>query len=285
MRMIWVYLALLYRIILTGYERLVVKKLGHEADSLGGAFLFNITAVLVLLPFSFFIEIPSDFGFVKWGILSGLMYAIANNYYLRAYQGGEVSLVSPLYYFSTFFVLILSVTFLHETLTGSKILGTVLLVYGASMLSSQKNIFKALAVLVRDPHCAFMMVCSLFTSFGRVIDGGVVKSAHPFWYALTLYVFVSLYLGVFILVKKKTKSMLHLVKAKPGTAFLSGFLNSTTYLCGLYTFSKLEVSVAEPLSMISMVVTVLLGYWLLKENIKRRLLAVLIIFLGAWFLF
>jgi len=44
------------------------------------------------------------------------------------------------------------------------------------------------------------------------------------------------------------------------------------------------VSVAEPISMLGMIVTVILARLILKERVGRRLVAVIVMIAGAWFL-
>ena len=68
--MIWAYLALIGRILMLGYERIVVKQLGNQSDSVGATFLFFSIATLFLAPILFFVETPADWTYLKWIFLA-----------------------------------------------------------------------------------------------------------------------------------------------------------------------------------------------------------------------
>ena len=75
--MIWAYLALIGRILMLGYERIVVKQLGNQSDSVGATFLFFSIATLFLAPILFFVETPADWTYLKWIFLASAIYSVA----------------------------------------------------------------------------------------------------------------------------------------------------------------------------------------------------------------
>ncbi|MGC9342611.1 MAG: EamA family transporter, partial [Bacteroidales bacterium] len=125
--MIWAYLALAGRILMLGYERIVVKQLGQDSDSVGAAFLFFSIATLFLAPVLFFIDMPADWSFLKWVFLAAAIYSNTFVLYVRSLSLGEASLVGPLYNFNIFFLLILTSIFLGEEITWLKVGGIFLL--------------------------------------------------------------------------------------------------------------------------------------------------------------
>jgi len=279
------YLALLGRILLLGVERIVVKKLGHKADSVSGAFLFFAIAAVLLSPVLAFVPMPTEFGFLKYAAFSSLVYAFAFWLYVKSLSEGEASLVSPLYNFNVFFLLILTVIFLNESLSIFKIIGLVFLVYGASFLNKQKNILLSLKSLFTNKACLYMIITSFLIAIGRTIDGFVVQSIHPVVYAFSIYVGISLFLLIYQIPTKSFKNTINLLKSKPKIAIASGAINSYSFLFLLFAFKEIEVSIAEPASMLGMLVTVFLAGRIFKENIKERLIGVLIMIVGAWLLF
>ena len=279
------YLALLGRIVLLGYERIIVKKLGSQSDSESAAFLFFAIATLFLLPFVFFAAKPMDYGFLKFVVFSSFIYSIAFILYVTSLSIGEASLVSPLYNFNVFFLLILTAIFLGESLSILKIMGLVLLVYGVSFLNKRQNIFLSLKSLLKDKAPLLMIICSLLIAIGRTIDGFAIKGVSPIIYAFNIYVGVSLFLFIYILFKKKLKHTLLLLKHKTSIAVIAGAVNSYAYLLLLAAFTRIEVSIAEPASMLGMIVTVVLAHFIFKEKIGNRLAAVLIMLLVTWLLF
>ena len=279
------YLALLGRILLLGYERIVVKRLGHQAGSAGVAFLFFAIATLFLLPFALWVGVPDDGGFLTYVGLASLVYAVAFLLYVRSLSTGEASLVSPLYNFNVFFLLVLAAVTLGEPITLLKIVGVVLLVLGASFLNRQGSVWRSWVGLVRDPACRLMIICSLLMAVGRTIDGGVVQDVEPITYAFCLYAGISLCLGLTLALTRGMGEALALLRKEPRAATTAGAINAYSYLLLLIAFTHIDVSVAEPASMLGMVVTVVLARFAFGERIRDRLVAVGVMIVGAWLLF
>lgn len=282
--MIMAYLFLLGRIILLGYEKIVVKKVGDKSDSIATSFLFFLTATLFLLPFVFGKNIALDFERLRYGILSGFIYSISFVLYVKSLSLGEASLVGPLYNFNVFFLLILTTVFLGEPFTFQKIIGLSLLVYGASFLNKQENLFRSLRVLFERKETLFMLGSSFLIAIGRTIDGFVVGKVDPLFYCFFLYLIISIYQFIYIILRKELGEVLRIFKEKTLLVFIAGAINAYSYLFLLIAFRSIDVSIAEPLSMLSIIITLILAKNIFKENIRERTIGVLIMILGAWIL-
>ncbi len=278
------YLFLLGRIILLGYEKIVVKKVGDKSDSIATSFLFFLTATLFLLPFVFGKNIALDFERLRYGILSGFIYSISFVLYVKSLSLGEASLVGPLYNFNVFFLLILTTVFLGEPFTFQKIIGLSLLVYGASFLNKQENLFRSLRVLFERKETLFMLGSSFLIAIGRTIDGFVVGKVDPLFYCFFLYLIISIYQFIYIILRKELGEVLRIFKEKTLLVFIAGAINAYSYLFLLIAFRSIDVSIAEPLSMLSIIITLILAKNIFKENIRERTIGVLIMILGAWIL-
>ena len=279
------YLALCGRIILLGWERILVKKLGEKSDSISGTFLFFGLGTIFLLPTLFFVDIVLNTSILFYVTLSSFVYSIAFWLYVKSLSEGEASLVSPLYNFNVFFLLILAVTFLGEKLSLFKILGLIFLFYGVSFLNRKGNILESFKAILLDKSCQYMIIASLLIAVGRTNDGNAIKITTPILYAFYLNVGISLFLFAYIMAKRNLSTTIRLFKEKTKIATLSGGINAYSYLFLLIAFTGIEISIAEPASMIAMIITVILAGRLLKENIKERLLGVAIMLIGLWLLF
>lgn len=279
------YLALVGRIILLGGERLIVKKLGEKSDSLSGTFLFFGIGTVFLIPTLFFIDLSINYLVLFHVALSSFFYSIAFWAYVKSLSEGEASLVSPLYNFNVFFLLILSVIFLGEKLTILKVFGLVLLFYGVSFLNRKSNIIQSFKAILLDKSCQYMITASILIALGRTIDGSAIKITSPVLYAFLSNTGISIFLLLFIFIKGNLATPLKLFKEKTKIATLSGGMNSYSYLLLLIAFTNIEISIAEPASMTSIIITVLLAGKILKENIKERLLGVAVMIIGLWMLF
>lgn len=282
--MITGYLFLLGRIILLGYEKIVVKKVGDKSNSIVTSFLFFFTATIFLLPFAFNKNLSLELERLKYGILSGFIYSISFILYVKSLSIGEASLVGPLYNFNVFFLLILTTIFLREPFTLAKLMGLSLLVYGASFLNKQENFWKSLKILFEKKETLLMMGSSFLIAIGRTIDGFIVDKLDPMFYCFFLYLVISIYQFLYILFRKETREIIKLFRDKTGLVLTAGAINAYSYLFLLIAFKSIDVSIAEPLSMLSMIITLILAKSTFKENIKTRSIGVLIMILGAWIL-
>jgi len=193
------YLALIGRILLTGYEKIIFKQVGANAGSTEAVFLIFSTGIFFLFPFLFFVEMPQSFGFLGFALLCGLVYSVQTVLYVKSLSSGEASLVAPLYYFNLFFLLLLTTIFLDESLTVVKISGLILLVYGSSFLNRRQSIFHSLKALLRDKACQLMILSSLLVAVGRTIDGFVVRQIHPLIYTFSLAAATCFFLFFYLL--------------------------------------------------------------------------------------
>jgi len=272
------------RILFTGCERIVVNRLGQNTGSLSGAFVYFGTATFFLLPCLFFVPSPRTFHFLGIAAASGFVYSFAFWLFVKSLSSEDVSLVAPLYHFNVFFLMILAAIFLNETFTFGKFSGLVLLVYGTTFLKKARNPVLAGIRIFKDRACLMMIGCSLLMAIGRTIDGYMVRLINPVYYAFFIYFYISLFLFVFHIPARRLRVIFQPLIQKPGIAILSGALNAFSYLFLLFAVKDIEMSVAEPLSMLGMVVTVLLARIILNESIQGRIAGVFIMIGGAWLL-
>lgn len=283
--MLLAYLALVARILLLGYEKILVKKMGDGSDSAAATFLYFFSSTVFILPMAFFSRPAADLSLVTFVAASSFIYCIAFLFYVRSISIGEVSLVSPLYNFNVIFLLVTAAVFLGEKVTSLKVAGVVALLYGASMLNRQKSVWLALSAMLNDRACQLMLICSFFMAIGRTIDGFFIKSFDPLLYAILIYSFMTVFLFAYASLNGQLSAARELYNARRGVTLAAGAVNAYTYLFLLYAITRIDVSVAEPASMLSMVVTVVLSQFMLGENIKGRLSGVVVIICGAWALF
>jgi transporter family protein len=119
----------------------------------------------------------------------------------------------------------------------------------------------------------------------RVTDGYIVRKVPPILYALAGSATMLFYLLVYALWRNKIPGAIHLVREKPLVSLASGFVNAYSYILMLVAFTVIQVSVAEPTSMISMIITVILAKYVFGEQIRSRLVGAVIMLVGAWLLF
>ncbi len=283
--MVLAYLALLGRILLTGYEKIIFKQAGSNAGSVETVFLIFSTGTLCLAPFMLLAEAPADWSFLWLAAASSLVYTVQTVFYIRALAVGEASLVGPLYYLNLFFLLVLTTIFLGESLTLTKLGGVLLLIYGTSFLNRRENLLHSLRALTREPAWKLMLVSSLLVAVGRTIDGFVVREVHPLVYTFALCLGTCCYLSLFLLLRGQLPAAARLLRTRWRVGLTAGAVDCYSYLLLMFAITRIEVSIAEPASMLGMVVTVILAALVFHERIRERLLGVAVMLLGTWLLF
>lgn len=272
------------RIALLGAERIVVKQLGARSNGVAPAFLFFLIATAFLAPLLIFAPFPSDARWLLAVAANGLVYAAAFVLYVAALSAGEASFVSPFYNFNVLFLLVLAAVFLGEAFTPAKLAGIALLIAGSWMLGRGAGA-RAASGGASNRRAALLMVgCSLLMAIGRTVDTSQVRSVGSIVYAFAIYAANTVWLGCFVLVARRGGEAVRLVKERPWTALASGAVNAFSYLLLLVALGRMEVSVAEPASMLSLLVTLALARLVFREPVAGRVLPTLFMIAGSWIL-
>ncbi|MHA1820955.1 MAG: EamA family transporter [Promethearchaeota archaeon] len=278
--------ALIGRIILLGFERIFLKKSGENKDSVVSTFLFFSLAGVTMFPLLFFINLPIYTFLIA--IPSALIYSLTFYLYTYSVSNYEVSLVTPLYNFNVFFLFLLSILFLNESFSYLKLFGILFLFYGLTYLEkNDKNtsLMQSIKAVVNNKGCRAMALMSFLQAIGRSIDTFLVRdNRDPIGYTFALYALISLFIFISLIMQKKLKLIKGAYKESSKSFWLGGFSNAYSYLFLLVALLAIDISIAEPLCMLSIIVSIFLSYLFFKENIKYRVIGALIMFIGAFIL-
>ncbi len=137
--MSWIALAFLGPVLWaasTHIDKYLVERFFKESG-VGALLIFTSLVGLIGLPFiAAFVDV---FAIGAVGIavtsLSGLLYLTAMYFYLRALQQEEASVIAPLFQTSTLFTYVFAYVVLHETLTGLRLVGGILVMASAAVAS------------------------------------------------------------------------------------------------------------------------------------------------------
>lgn len=276
------------RIALLGFEKIVFKRLGTGRDSLAVLFLVGFAGSLMLLPFAFGEKVAS-WSFLPAAAVTALVYLTGITLYVKALSEGEVSLVSPVYSFNVFFLLLLSVVFLGEGMTPWKVAGMALMVMGSAFLNRTSGWAASLKSLCMDRACRIMVGASLLIAVGRVIDarivGLVAENPPTVAYAVVQSAFMALFAFAALVSRGKGKLPFELFRERPWSALGAVACNIYAYLLLLFALRGMEVSLAEPLSMLGTLISVILARFMFGEAIRDRLVGATVMIGGAWLMF
>jgi bacterial/archaeal transporter family protein len=275
--------ALAGRILLLGTERVLLKGLTAERDAVAAASLFFGLGAVTLLPLAIGQHLPGESALYVRPLAAILVYSLAFALYVGALRVGDATIVAPLYHGNGFFILLLAVVFLGEPLTILRVLGLALIVIGAGTLEARLGIPDPRALLARA-DARMMILSAALLAIGRVIDKGALDHFEPRLYAFLTNAGIALVLLLYLTARGRLAG-LRLARERPLLTLAAGAVNGISYLLLLVALTTLDVSVAEPASGVSIVITAILARMFFGERLGWRLLGGLVLVAGAWLLF
>jgi len=274
--------------VLIAFEKIVVRLLGDRQGNidynLSATFLFFIFGAIILTPLAFFIPIK-NFIFLLPCYGSSVLYTVYSYSFVTSLATGETSLVTPIYSLNGLILLIFSFLFLSEPFTLTKIIGVILMIIGVSLLKDAKNPFYSVQYIITNIPSRMMFLAVTSQCLGRIIDKYYLPNVHPVTYSAILYFFIAFNLLIILLIRGKSKTILKVFNKKPILSIVSGLINGFSYLFLLYAMQQIDLSLAEPLTNLSLVLTLLFSLLFFKENIIEKLPGSMLILLGGWFLY
>ncbi len=266
------------RILLLGYERIAGKKVTENSPTLVSAWGFFFFSFLVFFPFFNTITLHS----ILLSLISGSIYSLSFVLYTYALKHEDTSVVAPIYNLNVLFLIPLGFIFLGEKITVFKILGALLMIYGVSFLKKGENLRMSYLNLLKSKGALAMLVSSILMAFGRIVDKKITSNLSPISYSVSVYLVISTYIFVYgILAKNDLKTYGNLIKYKLVYLIFAGICNAYSYVALLNAFKYIDVSIAEPVSMLSTFVTIIFAKLVFKEKVGVRTIGALALILGA----
>lgn len=278
------------RILLVGIERVLLRRLGEHGAPTECAAAFFAIGALILLPFAG-LGHPRDWSYLRLAIPSGLVYAVAYWFYVSALVGGDVTAVAPLGATGSLFVVLLAALLHGEPLSLAKMGGAVLIAGGSALLQRrQPGAERAPPGRHRprvSPSAAQMLAYAGLTAITRMLDKAnavAAGSAPAGTYGFTVFAVVALCEGGLLLVSGGLGRLPRLLLRQPVVALAAGACNGGSFLLLLLALTRVPVSVAEPVTAVSLLVTAALAAAWFREPVGARWLPTLAVVGGTWLL-
>lgn len=135
-------------------DKYLISKYSKEVG-IGGLVVYSSLFAIFIAPIAFFLSDTSVFdlfGSEKFFLaIAGAMYSIAILFYLYALEKEDASYVVPFWLLAPVFGFLLGIIFLGETIEPIKVLGAIVVLLGAVILSiefEQKKKIKSIAVVL-----------------------------------------------------------------------------------------------------------------------------------------
>lgn len=213
-------------------------------------------------------------------ILSGLATGASWLCYFKALQMGDVNKVVPIDKSSTVLTILLAVVFLHETVTGIKMIAVVLIGVGTYLMIQKKKTCGAQtaagsAWLVYA--CLSALFASLTSILGKVGIEGVESNLGTA--IRTSVVLVMSWVVVFVTGKQGT--LRDISGRELVFICLSGLATGASWLCYYKALQDGSASVVVPIDKLSILVTILFSYVVFHEKLSKKAFAGLVMIVAG----
>ena len=235
---------------------------------------------LMYLPGLIFIGLPPrdiwHIALISAGLEAAYMFTLS-----LAYKNSDFSLVYPMARGTApAFLLLWSLLFLNEALTGWGLIGLVMIISGlilsgaSSLIQNRKNIPNIKGI-------AAALGTAFFISAYTFVDGNAVKRGPALAYGILMFTLIPVWLTPIVLRRYGWSRVVGEWKIQPVRFLITGFLGVASYLIALYAYSFAPISYSGAIREVSVVLGALAGWYFLGEKMGPvRVIGALIIFSG-----
>ncbi|MCB0322788.1 MAG: DMT family transporter [Bdellovibrionales bacterium] len=231
-------------------------------------------AALILAPLLFFLPTP-DLTLRFWILLFGAtsLFSWSLILYFRAIRASDLSLSVPLVMYSPLFILFLSPILVGELPTPLGVLGVFLIVIGSYLINIRaRHIgwYAPFQALVREPGPRLMLFVALIWSFTANLDKLGLQASSPVFWGVCHTVSTATICTTYTLLKRRPPW--HAVKRAAPALALLGVLQAAHVICYMITMGLALVVYGIAMKRASVLITIVIGsYWLKEDGVRERL--------------
>jgi uncharacterized membrane protein len=284
--MMWIVPSLLSALTQSGYDYFSKKKLQtiDEYTVSFASFIFTIPIMIILV---FFIGMPSlTPKFLPAVIISGILNTVAIILFLKSIKISPLSLSIPMLAFTPVLMLIASPLILNEFPSNNGIFGIVLITTGAYLLyfnKISKDVLLPFRKLSKERGALLMLLVAIIYSVAANIDKVGVVSSNFTFYILSLNIFLSVSLGIIMLLKKRRGSTIFIKNIK--NLSMLGVLQASTQIFSVIAITMTIVPYLIAVRRTSIFFSSFLGFVGFKErHIVQRSISISIMITGVFIL-
>ena len=236
--------------------------------------LFASIICILLIPL-FEFKFPTDYRVYLFLFLSIIFYTLNDRLGTTARKGLEASTYIILKQLSTVFMILAGIFFFKEPFILNKIIGALLIVFSNILVFYKKNNFKFNKYLILGILANISLAIALF------LDVNYSNEFNLSFYILLTFLIPSIL--IFIFERIKLKSII--IEYKNSNKLI---LFTTSISWALMMITKLKsyqlgsVLVVATLSSLTVILTVIISYFFLKEkdNLIKKIIAAILIIIG-----
>ncbi|MEM2131599.1 MAG: DMT family transporter [Candidatus Woesearchaeota archaeon] len=255
-------------------QALAIKKI----NSLKTMFFSNLLGFILTLIFFFYFlfndYIKIDVFNFSIIFLSTLINLFAVKNFMKSYEEGEISIVTPISASYSIITIILAIIFLNEKLTLLKLFAILLCVIGIVLVSTDLRKIKNLDSVkgIKESVFAFISWGVYFFLISLVSKNLLNLGISKLNSAITLFFLTGLLTNINLITYSFLKEKNNLFKTKIEKNIwiifiINFFLYNIAWIAVNYGISQDLVSIIAPVSSLYPAITVLLAFFILKEKL------------------
>jgi len=249
--------------------------LKRAADPEVFAWCLLVVATVLLAPLGVALLFFNSVDFTAlWFILATIaLHVLYFNLLARGYAQGDLSLVYPVARgMGPMLVPVLAVVFLNETIEPLAIAGIAAIIGGIYTISWWGNfhqVIRSPLLFLRSAGMRYAVLTGLTIAAYSIVDKEGVGHVQPLLYMYFLSIGTAAMLAPYILLHKGVDSVRTEWRANAVPITIAGLLTFAAYGLVLTAFSLSRVSYVAPAREVGIVISVMLGVFLLKEPFGR----------------
>lgn len=257
--------------------RISMKKALDHMPPLVCSLIFEITQVLVSVPFFMYYESP---GTLWYSFISGTLFAFSLFFYFLSFHESEVSLLTPLRGLRGVIALFFSLIWWGEALTTGEILGIIVIGMGVLVLQRASH-FKKLVHFLFHREAVYMLISVVLGVISSHYDKlGVETNGLYTHYLWTCgFALLALLIAAFVQYRSRLWTMLS-TNAAPHNIWV-GLIFAGAYVTHLMALQLERVTIVNALLPLGTLVTTFLAGKYLKEQIREKIPGTLLMVLGT----
>lgn len=279
------FLLVIISAISASFARVLQKILltGKDNQPIAFAFIFGMFVTFVMLIWAVIegFKVPSLIPLAPNIIAMTLLYSLGNILLFKAFKSAEASEVSILFASSTIWAVISAMVLLDEELTSAKIVATLLVFFGVVTIYYSRSKWK-----LNISHL-FAILSAVCFGIAFTNDAFIVGKFDN----VSSYMFIAFLLPSLAVLLYDPKAIKKLKPFFQKDLLLKLLLTSFIYGISAITVFQAyknggEASVISPISQSSVIMTVVISYFLLKERdrLPQKIVGAILVLSGVWLL-
>lgn len=260
-------------------SRILQRYILKETEPYAFAFMTQVVGLLLFAPIALRdFSIPTNPSALLFLIIAGLLWAVITVSSSISYKKTEVSLQEPISQSRIIWVFILGTLFLGEIATLQRVIGTIVVFLGVTLLLYHPE--RPLGRL-SDPGVRWALFTSFMFALVSVVDKLVLRWFSPNVYAFLAFAMPAVILSLFL--PRRMVHVKHLLKTHGGIALTAILISAIGYYFSLRAYAIADITFVFPLLQLTSIATVVGGIIILREreHILQRVIAIITVIIGS----